>query len=178
MATDDSTRGKSTSKQYLKLTTGDLWDADAHQPVDNGCHPERETDDRRRSAEYIGRFRERIPLARAIRMKCGACMGGDNERMPQGEVARAIDECGSCMCPLWPFRYGRDPWRPEATEAVREVGRRTIQAARAARNDPGTQPTERRQSTSGQEDAGEASGGASGRAIAIRVAEPSHGAWP
>jgi hypothetical protein len=30
----------------------------------------------------------------------------------------------------------------------------------------------------GQEDAGEASGGASGRAIAIRVVEPSHGAWP
>jgi hypothetical protein len=109
--------------RIIRLTTGDLWDAEANRAVDNGCHPEAEIADYRRTAEYIGRFRERIPLARAIRLKCGACMGGDGERMPLGEVAQAIDECGSCMCPLWPFRFGRDPWRPELTDEQKEVRR-------------------------------------------------------
>jgi hypothetical protein len=107
----------------LKLTTGDLWDAEKREAVDDGCHPEAEPVKHRRSAEYIGQFRDRISTTRAIRLKCGACMGGDGEHMPLGEVARAIDECGSCMCPLWPFRYGRNPWRPEMSEAQVEAAR-------------------------------------------------------
>jgi hypothetical protein len=101
----------------LILTTGDRWDEASNCSIDNGCHPEAETFDRRRAVAYIEQFRERIPLGRAIRLKCGACMGGELDQMPRGEVARAIDECGSCMCPLWPFRFGNDPWRPEASEA-------------------------------------------------------------
>jgi hypothetical protein len=107
----------------LKLTTGDLWDEDANQSIDDDCHPEAETSDRRRSLAYIEQFRQRVPLGRAIRLKCGACMGGEVDQMPRCEVARAIDECGSCMCPLWPFRFGHDPWRPEPSEAQREARR-------------------------------------------------------
>jgi hypothetical protein len=45
----------------------------------------------RRSRAYIARFVARVPL-RAIRMKCGACMGGEADRMPCDEVAQAIEE--------------------------------------------------------------------------------------
>jgi hypothetical protein len=107
----------------LILTTGVRSDDIANRPIDNGCHPESETSDWRRSRAYIERFRERISRGRAIRLKCSACMGGDADRMPKGEIARAIDECGSCMCPLWPFRFGTDPRRPEASEAKREAAR-------------------------------------------------------
>jgi hypothetical protein len=64
--------------------------------------------------------------------------------MPRGEVARAIDECGSCMCPLWPFRFGRDPWRPEPSEAQLEAiratgekGRLSLEATRRSGAEPG-----------------------------------------
>ena len=107
----------------LKLTTGDLWDEAAGKAVDNGCYLDAEPYDHRRSLVYIGRFRERISRGRAIRLKCGACMGGEVDQMPRGEVARAVDECGSCMCPLWPFRFRIDPWRPEASDAQRETAR-------------------------------------------------------
>jgi hypothetical protein len=111
--------------QILSLTTGDLWDDDKNQPTDNGCYPEAETPDRRRSVEYIEQFRQRISLGRAIRLKCAACMGGEVDQMPRGDVAKAIVECSSCTCPLWPFRFGNDPWRP-VSEAQREAGRASI----------------------------------------------------
>jgi hypothetical protein len=61
-------------------------------------------------------------------------MGGEPDQMPRGEVARAIDECGSCMCPLWPFRFGNDPWRPEASEA-QIANARALTARRLGHND-------------------------------------------
>ena len=112
----------------LELTTGDLWDEATNRPVDNGCHPDDESPGRRRSRAYIEQFRERISRGRAIRLKCGACRGGEFDQMPRGEVARAVDECGSCMCPLWPFRFGVDPWRPEPSEA--QLQHRRAQAIR------------------------------------------------
>lgn len=115
----------------MKLTTGDLWDEDAGRAIDDGCHPEGEPDSVRRSVEYISRFRERIPFGRAIRLKCGSCMGGEVDQMPRGGVAQAIDECGACHCPLWPFRFGRDPWRPEMSEAALEASRRALLKARS-----------------------------------------------
>jgi hypothetical protein len=123
----------STDRPPLRLTTGDTWDTNGHQVIDNRCHPEAEPHKRRRSAAYMGQFRQRIPVLRAIRLKCGACMGGDGERVPQGEVARAIDECGSCMCPMWPFRYGRNPWRQPASADQREAGRRAVAKAHATK---------------------------------------------
>lgn len=114
----------------VRLTTGDIWDAEAGHAGDNGCHPEAEDTAWRRSREYISGFRERIPVLRAIRLKCGACMGGDGERMPLGNVAREIDECGSCMCPLWPFRFGADPWRAEVSPEQREAARASMRRLR------------------------------------------------
>jgi hypothetical protein len=133
----------------LRLATGDLCDAGHNQPTCSSCSPRDEPPDRRRSRVYIERFRKRIPLGRAIRLMCGACMGGEAGQMPRGEVAQAIDECGSCACPVWPFRFGHDPWRPELSEAklaaVRRGGekaRRCLEAQRrtgagSATRDPG-----------------------------------------
>jgi hypothetical protein len=104
----------------------DLLDA----PTGSACSPQHESSDGRRSRAYIERFRKRIPLGRAIRLKCGSCMGGEVDQMPRGEVAQAIDECGSCTCPLWPFRFGSDPWRPELSEAKLAAVRRAGEKAR------------------------------------------------
>lgn len=127
MADPQSINRSTSRKRMIVLTTDDTWDADAHH-TSPAC-PSVETTDRR-SREYIGSFRERIPALRAIRLKCGACMGGDADRMPRGEVAQAIDECGSSLCPLWPFRYGRDPWR-EPVQLTEE--QRSQMAQRLAR---------------------------------------------
>ena len=126
------------TEHLLRLGTGDLWDERTGRAVENGCHPETEPDEYRQSAEYIGKFRERIPLSRAIRLMCGACMGGEQGQLPLGKVARDIDECGSCTCPLWPFRFGRDPWRPAPSEAQLEASRRSLGKARAAPVAPGS----------------------------------------
>ena len=114
----------------LRLSTGDLWDAEHNRPTGSGCNPQHELPGLRRSHAYIERFRERIPLGRAIRLMCGACLGGEVDQMPRGEVAQAIEECGSCTCPLWPFRFGNDPWRPELSEAKLAAVRRAGEKAR------------------------------------------------
>jgi hypothetical protein len=114
----------------LRQATGDLWDAEHYRPTGSACNPQHEPPERRRSRAYVERFRKRIPLGRAIRLKCGSCMGGEADQMPRGEVAQAIDECGSCSCPLWPFRFGNDPWRPELSEAKLAAVRRAAEKAR------------------------------------------------
>ena len=107
-----------------RLTTGDSWNPEHNPPTGSGRDPQHGSPDLRRSRAYIERFRKRIPLGRAIRLMCGSCMGGEAGQMPRGEVAQAIDECGSCTCPLWPFRFGHDPWRPELSEAKLAAVRR------------------------------------------------------
>jgi hypothetical protein len=115
-----------------RLTVGDIWDHDEPHPARRSeVAPADIEPFMRRSRAYIARFAERVPPLRAIRIKCGACMGSDGERMPRGEVARAIDECGSVDCPLWPFRFGTDPWRPGPSAAQRATGREAIAGARA-----------------------------------------------
>ena len=70
----------------------------------------------RRSKEYIKntslKEQPRSPI-KAIRKKCVECMGGDS---------KAIDECSSVTCTLWPFRYGKNPFR-EVSEAQVQRGK-------------------------------------------------------
>jgi hypothetical protein len=107
-----------------------LWNPEHNRPTGSACTPQDEPSDRRRSRVYVERFRTRIPLGRAIRLMCGSCMGDELGQMPRGEVAQAIDECGSCNCPLWPFRFGHDPWRPERSQAKLAAVRRAGEKAR------------------------------------------------
>jgi hypothetical protein len=56
----------------------------------------------------------------AIRAKCLDCQAGS---------ADEVRKCVAMVCPSWPFRTGKNPWR-EVSEGRREAGRRL--AARMA----------------------------------------------
>lgn len=47
-------------------------------------------------------------VAKAVRAKCIECQGG----LGEGAYS-AVQECGSTMCALWPFRSGKNPWRSD-----------------------------------------------------------------
>ena len=87
---------------------------------------------------------------------CSNCMGGERDRMPKGEVAAAIDECGSSACPLWPFRYGRDPWRPEPSEEAKAAARERMQKLHAAVNSTSHEPKDEREADQAGETTGDA----------------------
>ena len=55
------------------------------------------------------------PLLKAIRAKCLDCCCGSRAE---------VKECLTTACDLYPFRMGTNPWRPEVSEATREVRRR------------------------------------------------------
>src|SRR5262249_60667612 len=56
-------------------------------------------------------------VLKAIRRKCLDCSGGSH-----AEVA----DCLVRQCPLFPFRFGKNPWRPPASEAQRQASRRNV----------------------------------------------------
>ena len=71
-----------------QLTTGDLWNDETGQPIVGAYQLQAEVPEPvRRSAAYLSRFRKRETPLRLIRMKCGACMGGELMTLPRGEVA-------------------------------------------------------------------------------------------
>jgi len=72
------------------------------------------------------------PLLRAIRRKCLDCSGGSH-----AEVA----DCKVHQCTLFPFRYGKNPWRPPVSESQRQASRKNV-AARQPRENHGVQPSE------------------------------------
>src|SRR5450631_3713965 len=57
------------------------------------------------------------PVLKAIRRKCLDCSG----RSP-AEVA----DCLVRQCPLFPFRFGKNPWRPPPSEAQRQAARNNL----------------------------------------------------
>lgn len=60
-----------------------------------------------------------MPVLRAVRAKCLDCSGGS-----PAEVAGCLVK----TCPLYPFRLGRNPWRPDASPAQRAASRRNVTA--------------------------------------------------
>jgi len=62
---------------------------------------------------------ERHGPLKAIRQKCVECQGGYSEG-----ASRAIAECSSTNCALWPWRSGKNPWqagsRPGAGQHLRD----------------------------------------------------------
>ena len=58
---------------------------------------------------------EKEPILKAIRAKCLDCSGGSRVD---------VEHCQVTKCRLFPFRMGTNPWRPEVSEATREVRRR------------------------------------------------------
>lgn len=52
---------------------------------------------------------------KALRLRCIDCSAGSSLE---------VRLCKAVSCPSWPFRLGRSPWRPPASEAQRAWGRR------------------------------------------------------
>ena len=52
---------------------------------------------------------------KALRLRCIDCCAGSSLE---------VRLCTAASCPSWPFRLGRNPWRPPASEAQRAWGRR------------------------------------------------------
>ena len=57
----------------------------------------------------------RMNAQKALRLRCIDCSGAS---------AAAVRLCALVRCPAWPFRMGSSPWRPPASKAQREQGRR------------------------------------------------------
>jgi hypothetical protein len=57
------------------------------------------------------------PVLKAIRRKCLDCSGGS-----PAEVA----DCLARQCALFPFRFGKNPWRPPPSEAQRQAARNNL----------------------------------------------------
>ena len=62
----------------------------------------------------------RVSPLRALSIKCLDCCNGS---------AREVRLCTAVDCPSWPFRMGRNPWRPPMSAEVR-----TQRAATTTRN--------------------------------------------
>ena len=58
---------------------------------------------------------DKKPILKAIREKCLDCSCGSHAE---------VKDCSVPTCALYPFRLGSNPWRPEPSEATREVRRR------------------------------------------------------
>ena len=60
---------------------------------------------------------KRISATKAIRLKClDCCCGNPNE----------VRLCTIPNCPLYPFRFGKDPYRKPRSEAQREIARQNM----------------------------------------------------
>lgn len=59
---------------------------------------------------------------KAIRLKCLDCSGGSSQE---------VDQCVIPHCALYPFRFGRNPFLPERTEAQKEAARKAIEKIKA-----------------------------------------------
>ncbi len=86
------------------------------------------TDTRTVSTEYLsGLGIQRTSRGDAIRAYCvHICMCGST---------KAVLECASAACPLWPFKMGNDPWREkrEMTEEERSAASERLRLARSAK---------------------------------------------
>ena len=81
-----------------------------------GRGPEVGRDPRLMTAEELVALGHRAmsPL-KALRLRCIDCSAGSSLE---------VRLCKAVSCPSWPFRLGRSPWRPPASEAQRAWGRR------------------------------------------------------
>lgn len=63
---------------------------------------------------------------KAIRLKCLDCCAGSSQE---------VDKCAAKQCPIWPFRYGRNPFRAkrELSDEQKAEMRERLKKARESR---------------------------------------------
>ena len=67
------------------------------------------------SGELVALGHNPMSPLKALRLRCIDCCAGSSLE---------VRLCTAVSCPSWPFRLGRNPWRPPASEAQRAWGRR------------------------------------------------------
>jgi hypothetical protein len=101
---------------------------------------------------------EPAPVLKAIRAKCLDCSGG----MPS-----EVRDCLVRNCALFPFRFGKNPWRAPPTEARREAARKAVASLRKPGTIPGFDATDGRAATTLPDRTDETKSCVAGRARAI-----------
>jgi hypothetical protein len=71
--------------------------------------------DQMTAEELIALGHSAMSPLKALRLRCIDCCAGSSLE---------VRLCTAVSCPSWPFRLGRNPWRPPASEAQRAWGRR------------------------------------------------------
>lgn len=81
-------------------------------------------DPRSMSAEELAQLgHARVSPLRALRLKCLDCC---NDSAQEVRLSTAVD------CPSWPFRMGKNPWRPPLSAEVRTQRAATMTRNRAS----------------------------------------------
>ena len=81
-------------------------------------------DPRAMSADELDQLgHARVSPLRALRLKCFDCCN---------ESAQEVRLCTAVDCPSWPFRMGRNPWRPPLSAEVRTQRAATMALNRAS----------------------------------------------
>ena len=81
-------------------------------------------DPRSMSADELVRLgHARVSPLRALRLKCLDCCD---------DSAQEVRLCTAVDCPSWPFRMGRNPWRPPLSAEVRTQRAATMTRNRAS----------------------------------------------
>ena len=81
-------------------------------------------DPRSMSAEELAQLgHARVSPLRALRQKCLDCCN---------DSAQEVRLCTAVDCPSWPFRMGRNPWRPPLSAEVRTQRAATMTRNRAS----------------------------------------------
>ena len=81
-------------------------------------------DPRAMSAEELSQLgHSRVSPLRALRLKCLDCCN---------DSAQEVRLCTAVDCPSWPFRMGRNPWRPPLSAEVRTQRAATMTRNRAS----------------------------------------------
>ena len=59
---------------------------------------------------------------KAIRLFCFECMGWDRRYKDSGKPIEDVKYCTDDMCPLFEFRFGKNPYRKMPSRAKVKVG--------------------------------------------------------
>ena len=60
--------------------------------------------------------------AKAIRLFCKECCGLDRREKTKTGLSNLIDECSDPVCPLFDFRFGKNPFYSRPADQESEVG--------------------------------------------------------
>ncbi|MBW1868288.1 MAG: hypothetical protein JRI73_03105 [Deltaproteobacteria bacterium] len=65
--------------------------------------------------------------AKVIRLFCKECLGLDRQQKQTTGLSIMIDDCTDPLCPLFDFRYGKNPFYTKASDEGSDIGLDSIE---------------------------------------------------